>query len=386
MQWAVQRGLQRRGAAPASRRLGVDETSCQKGHEYVTVVADIEGEPRVHHVADGRGREALSSYQESSSEAERSEIEMVAMDMWAAYIFATVSGLPDGDQKLAFDKFHVAAHLGGAVDEVRRAEHRILQGRGDDRLAGTRCLWLYHPDRVPDRSWSCLREPFDGRSKTARWWHLKEVAIMMWETRDHAEARATLEGWYSGAVRSRLEPMTRVARMQNAHLERVLNATEQGVTNAQVEGITSVIRWPKKSARGYRNRIRSRIAIHTSISADSTSGSIHSRSTRNPEEPLRHRAWLIPTLGFIGTVVGISSALGRPGGISADTSDQADVGEWMAGLTRSLAVAFNTTLVALPLSAVLVFLMHVTQGREKSALNQSGQYCLDNLINRLYDR
>ena len=148
MQRAVKRGLERRGPAPGCRRLGVDETSFQKRHEYVTVVADLEGEPRVHHVADGRGKEALSSYYESLSEAERLRIETVAMDMWAAYISATVSGLPDGDQKLAFDKFHVAAHLGGAVDEVRRAEHRILQGRGDERLAGTLSLWLYHPDRT----------------------------------------------------------------------------------------------------------------------------------------------------------------------------------------------------------------------------------------------
>ena len=111
------------------------------------------------------------------------------MDMWAAYISATVSGLPDGDQKLAFDKFHVAAHLGGAVDEVRRPEHRILQGRGDERLAGTRYLWLYHPDRVPDRSWVRFKELIYGRSKTARCWHLKEVAMMMWETHGTAPRR-----------------------------------------------------------------------------------------------------------------------------------------------------------------------------------------------------
>ena len=113
------RGLARRGPAPASRCLGVDETSFQRRHEYVTVVADIEGEPRVHHVADGRGKEALSSYYESLSEVERSKIETVAMDMWPAYISATVSCLQDGGDKIAYDTFHVAAHLGDAVDQVR---------------------------------------------------------------------------------------------------------------------------------------------------------------------------------------------------------------------------------------------------------------------------
>ncbi len=60
---------------------------------------------------------------EALSEAERSKIETVAMDMWPAYISATVSCLPDGGDKIAYDKFNVAAHLGDAVDEVRRQEH-----------------------------------------------------------------------------------------------------------------------------------------------------------------------------------------------------------------------------------------------------------------------
>ncbi len=98
------------------------------------------------------------------------------MDMWAAYISATVSCLPDGARKLAYDKFHVASHLGGAVDEVRREEHRLLSRLGDDRLADTRYLWLYDPDNVPERRWSRFKQLIDGTSKTARCWHLKEVA------------------------------------------------------------------------------------------------------------------------------------------------------------------------------------------------------------------
>ncbi len=71
------------------------------------------------------------------------------MDMWPAYISATASGLPDGRRKIAFDKFHVAAHLGSAVDKVRRQEHRLLQAASDDSLVSSRYLWLYHPDHVP---------------------------------------------------------------------------------------------------------------------------------------------------------------------------------------------------------------------------------------------
>ncbi len=94
---------------------------------------------------------------------------------------------------------------------------------------------------------------------------------------------------------------------------------------------------------------------------------------------VRYVVWVIPTLGFIGTVIGISLALGFAG--SVDVQDPA----LLAELTKRLAVAFNTTLLALVMSAVLVLLQHVVQAREEGALNRAGQYCLDNLINRLYE-
>jgi biopolymer transport protein ExbB/TolQ len=82
---------------------------------------------------------------------------------------------------------------------------------------------------------------------------------------------------------------------------------------------------------------------------------------------VRYVVWVIPTLGFIGTVIGISLALAFAG--QADLQDPL----LLAELTKRLAVAFNTTLLALVMSAILVLI-----------LNAAGQYCLDNLINRLY--
>ena len=96
---------------------------------------------------------------------------------------------------------------------------------------------------------------------------------------------------------------------------------------------------------------------------------------------LRYLVWLIPTLGFIGTIMGIADALEYAAGI-ANPQDPTLLKE----ITKRLGVAFYTTLLALLQSAVLVFALHIAQGREEMALNQSGQYCLDNLINRLYEK
>ena len=94
---------------------------------------------------------------------------------------------------------------------------------------------------------------------------------------------------------------------------------------------------------------------------------------------LRYIMWVIPTFGFVGTVIGIALALnfaGQPGA-SQDPN-------LLSELTSKLAVAFYTTLLALLMSAVLVLLMHIIQAFEERVLNNCGQYCLDNLVNRLY--
>ena len=93
----------------------------------------------------------------------------------------------------------------------------------------------------------------------------------------------------------------------------------------------------------------------------------------------RYITWLIPSLGFIGTVIGIMMALNYAG-------DRANVQspDMLYQVTERLGVAFATTLLALVQASILVFIQNVVQGREESALNKAGQYCLDNLINRLY--
>jgi len=103
---------------------------------------------------------------------------------------------------------------------------------------------------------------------------------------------------------------------------------------------------------------------------------------------LRYIVWIIPTLGFTGTVVGIALALNTasdfPGIDPTDPGSNDAVRSWISTITIDLGVAFYTTLVALVLSAILVFLLHLLQEREERALNAIGNYCLDNLITRLY--
>ena len=93
---------------------------------------------------------------------------------------------------------------------------------------------------------------------------------------------------------------------------------------------------------------------------------------------MRYLTWLIPSLGFIGTVMGIMFAL-QYAGIPANAESE----DFLYQVTSRLGVAFTTTLLALIMSAVLVLLQSIIQAKEERALNAAGQYCLDNLILRL---
>lgn len=90
---------------------------------------------------------------------------------------------------------------------------------------------------------------------------------------------------------------------------------------------------------------------------------------------LRYLTWLIPSLGFIGTVMGIMFAL-QYAGVPAN----AEAEDFLYQVTSRLGVAFTTTLVALVMSAILVLVQSIVQSKEERALNEAGQYCLDNLI------
>jgi biopolymer transport protein ExbB/TolQ len=91
---------------------------------------------------------------------------------------------------------------------------------------------------------------------------------------------------------------------------------------------------------------------------------------------IRYIAWLVPTLGFIGTVIGLGASLAEAGASKGDVPLQT--------VAATLAVGFDCTMVALVQSAILVFLLQLVQEKEETSVNLAGGYCLRNLINRLY--
>lgn len=258
LQRAVKRGLSRRRAAPVTH-IGVDETSFRKGHDYVTVVSDGK---QVLHVADERKTRSLAEYYSTLTPEQKAGMVSVSMDMWPAYISATLEHIPDARSKIAFDKFHVAKYLGAAVDKVRKQEHKALMRDGWEDLKGTKYDWLSNLrnlSRKRQREFKVLRE---STLKTARAWAIKDLAMHLWDFVSRTWAEKRWKQWLSWAMRCRLEPVRDVARIIKKHLWGIINAILLNVSNGGAESINSRIKMVKIRSRGFRNKTRYKNAIY----------------------------------------------------------------------------------------------------------------------------
>lgn len=251
MERAVKRGLARRQAEPIPR-IGVDEKAFSKGHCYATLVTDLD-RSRVLYVAADRKQASLDGFWSTLTAEQLASIEGVAMDMWEPYENSVRQHLPQAQTKIVYDKFHVAKHLGEAVDRVRRAENKLLRAAGDDRLVGSRYRWLRNPDNFSDEQWREFRELRTSKLKTARAWALKEQAMVLWDYTYEGPARKHFAWWYRWATHSRLKPIIEKAKMLKSRLPNILTYLKQGITNAASESLNSKIQWVKYTARGFRN-------------------------------------------------------------------------------------------------------------------------------------
>lgn len=254
---AVKRGLKRR-STKAVEYLGVDEKSFLRRHQYATVVSDIK-DVRVIDVARDRKEESLSRVFEKMPDEQRAAVKAVAVDMWRPYMNVVQEYLSEAD--IVHDKFHIAKHLGEAVDKVRRAENKVLVREGVDNLKGTRYLWLTNPVRWTEEQKGLFKELRKMDLKVARAWAIKEMFSRIWEYVYEGAARNFFKKWYWLATHSRLKPVVDTARMIKRHLENILTYLKHGITNAVAEALNSRIQQIKSAAKGFRNFENYRTAI-----------------------------------------------------------------------------------------------------------------------------
>ena len=151
MERAVKRGEARKAASQhqTPTKLGVDEKAIAKRHRYATIVVDLD-RAVVDAVQEGRKTESLEAYYEGLADAAKERVECVAMDMYAGYLTATRNHIPDADDKVVHDRFHVMQNANKAVDKGNRPANHVPDGIRPDVYARSGCS--SRPSSVRSRS------------------------------------------------------------------------------------------------------------------------------------------------------------------------------------------------------------------------------------------
>jgi len=252
MERAVARGKKRKKRRVV-RKMGVDEKSAARGHNYLTIVSDLE-RGTVEYLGDNRDEGSLDGYLGKLSPKRREKIESIAVDMWDPYLASIRKHVPNAEEKVVFDRYHLMTHMGKAVDEVRKAEHRELVQNDDERLKGTKYLWLYSKENVPKEKTGWLRGLRRMNLRTARAWAIKENFRELWRFFRRSWAEKHFKAWFFWATHSKLAPVITAAWTFKRHLAQILNYVQHRITNAVSEGLNSKIQTIKKKAYGFRNR------------------------------------------------------------------------------------------------------------------------------------
>jgi len=262
MQRAVKRGLERRKKQKV-RNLGIDETSYQKGHKYSTIILDKDRDCVID-VLDDRKAETLETWLKTQNTVNLNGLESISMDMWDPYIKAVKEVIPEADQLISFDRFHVSKHINEALDKVRRREHASFQKlTGESPLSKTRFQWLINSNRIDNRT--SERKEFLNLSKlnleTARAWRIKETANSLWDFVYMNVAEGAWKKLLYWISHCRIPEMIKAGKTIRNYFWGILNAIRLKATNGLVEAKNNSIQRIKRMACGFRNRDRFRNAI-----------------------------------------------------------------------------------------------------------------------------
>lgn len=231
----------------AVRAVAIDETSSRRGHNYLTIAADMD-ERKVVFVTEGKDAKTVAAFAEYLAEHKGApdQVNSVSIDMSAAFIKGVTVHLPEA--RITFDKFHVVAHASTALDQARRLEQRT-----DPSLKGLRWTLLKDRARLSDAARADLDALIAqaATKRTARAWLYREHLREILDRKQINVVSAMLRQWCTNVLRSKVEPMKDVARMIRKHCDGIVAWTQTRQTNGFIEALNGLFQAAKRKARGY---------------------------------------------------------------------------------------------------------------------------------------
>jgi transposase len=266
VEYVVTWGLEHRDIGTIEA-IGVDEIQYGRGHNYLTLVYQIEeGCTRLLWVGKERTVESFEEFFKLIGKKTADGIQFVCSDMWKPYLRVIREHCTNAINIL--DRFHIVAKMNAALDDVRAAEARRLSQDGyEPVLKRSRWCVLKRKANLTTTQRFRLRELLRYNLKTVRAYLLKEDFQQFWDYNSPTWAAKFLDDWCNQVMRSRIEPMKKVAKTLRGHRELVLNyfRARKMFSSGIVEGLNNKAKVTMRKSYGFRTFRIAEIALYHTL-------------------------------------------------------------------------------------------------------------------------
>lgn len=221
------------------RVIGIDEISYRRHHKYLTIVVD-HATGRVVWAGEGRRRETLERFFALLGPERASQLQAISTDMWEAYAAVIRRRAPQA--RVIFDRFHIVRHLNRAVIRVRQQLVESSHGEARRALRHTKFPMLRSPHSRSAEDRRVIEQQVRANRPLYRAMLLKDDFMDLYTYRREGWAKRFLDGWLFRAMRSKLEPIKRIARMLREHKDGVIGWVTWQISNGRLEGMNNRIR------------------------------------------------------------------------------------------------------------------------------------------------
>ncbi len=268
VEYAVAWGLARR-TMTGIKAIAVDEVQWQRGHHYLTLVYQIDaGFRRLLWIGLDRTEESLRGFFQTITDETKNSIRYLCSDMWKPYLNVLAQEVSGAIHVL--DRFHIMQAMNKAIDEVRAEEARRLKRDGyEPVLKRARWCLLKRPENLTKKQTVRLAELVQYNLKSVRSYLLREDFQRFWTYQYHGWASRFLHEWCTRTMRSKIEPMKKVARRLRSHEELILNWFKaRGTISAGIaEGLNNKVKLTTRKAYGFRTFDAVKNALYHSLGA-----------------------------------------------------------------------------------------------------------------------
>ena len=248
--------------------IGVDEVARSKGHDYMTVVYDLETGILIG-VEKGRTSEVFSSFLKKLPDETKRQIKAVAMDMGIPYQSAVKQELPNAD--IVFDRFHVMQNFSRAIKNQRRVEFRKANSKGRELIKGSLYLLLRNRENLNDNQGGRLDELLSMNKNLSELYLLKEQLQTLWMAMTYEDMESKLNQWCKMADQTEMIYIKKFAQLLRRHCVGICNYAKHPLTTARIEAGNIAIGMIRKRARGLRDTEYFKLKIRQTSQPDKES-------------------------------------------------------------------------------------------------------------------